>query len=171
METTRDCGDRICSLTFQIVETCALYIKTPEHKLCDVPCDVRDCKVEYYHEIQCPIWTCQMKPQTTTISPNTTLIPFPPEPTAGSDCSDAACITASFLAALFGLCFVTALIFLIRNRQMLRNMRARVQRYGFDDEERTPIFRRSQNLQNLEAGWENIHLGPVRQNETAESTV
>jgi len=153
MSTTRDCGDRICTLFFQIVETCILYVKSETHPSCDVPCDIRDCKLEIYHDIECPVWDCALKPNSTT----TTIAPIPittsTPPTNFSECS-AACIIAISFALLFALCFGIVLALFVRNRQLLIFLTDRFGRFTEmsdlqNADERTPIIRRPSDRRNF----------------------
>ena len=168
MEITKDCTHRVCELTFAIVNTCILYLKTDENT-CDVPCDTRDCKIEVHHEIRCPIWTCKRKPTTTTTTSSTTYLPEPtwppsPAPSTG-DCYTAACISASTFAAILTLAVIILIILFVKNRRILRNLRARLSQYTRVDDDNTPILRGSSLNQRSAPrsadGFENVPLNAI----------
>lgn len=135
LETERDCPDRICFLTFKQVDNCLIYTKTEKHKMCDVPCDQRDCAIEIFHNVICPTWVCTMKP--TTPAPSTT----PAPPPSNFACTTPSCIAAASSSGAMGLFVLFLAALLWRKKNVTQRLRARLSLYERLDEESTPIFR------------------------------
>lgn len=95
-----DCGSQICHTEFKLVQTCHLYVETPNTN-CSIPCNVSPCRVEIFHNIRCPIISCTSKSTTTTMVPFITTVSPTPSP---SQCSGPLCISSltvnGFLAIL-----------------------------------------------------------------------
>lgn len=176
MATTKDCGDRLCTLTFQILTNCIVYIKPP-NSTCEIPCNLNGCHTDVYHDVSCPVWSCADKPtSTSTTSPTTTA--NPPFPDQDPGCTSKSCIIAVTFSILFGLAMIFWFFAFLRYRQIL----SRNQNNLFD-EERTPIIRvRRQNQDQaptasafgnqerapLARGFENVPLSVVNsEQETA----
>lgn len=133
LQTERDCGDRVCFLSFQVVENCVIFSKTDRHPFCQVPCDTRDCSVEIVHNVMCPTWHCTMKP--------TTPLPPTPSPSQGSFCSTPSCIAAASSCGILAILAVVFLILIWKKTSLANRLRARLSLYERLDEESTPIFR------------------------------
>lgn len=132
LATEKDCGDRLCFLTFKVVENCVIYTKSEVHPLCNVPCDTRDCAVEIVHNVMCPTWFCTQKPTT----------PLPPTPAPSpSVCSTPACIAAASTSGLFAILALVFLLLIWKKSSLANRLRARLSLYERIDEESTPIFR------------------------------
>jgi len=140
VSTEKDCGERICFLSFKVVENCIIYTKSPVHPFCNVPCDTRDCAVEIVHNVVCPVWFCTQKPTT----------PMPPTPPPShSSCETPACIAAastSGILVLFVLCF---LVLFWRKNALTNRLRARLSEYE-RLEDTGPIFRRRNETSSTE---------------------
>ena len=79
------CDDgKVCTLSYEFLASCVIYIKDDEHPNCEVPCHMEHCKQEQHFYINCPVYFCSFGPTTLTPSPTspTTLPPSPtPSPT------------------------------------------------------------------------------------------
>jgi len=150
----KDCGDKICFLSFQVKDTCVIYTKSDTHPFCNVPCDTTDCATEIFYNVQCPTWFCTFKP--------TTPVPPTPEPSNFS-CSTPACVAAASTSGVLALIVILFLLLLWRKSSLSNRLRARLSLYERLDEQSaatpiTPIIRpsRRSSLRDVEssrASW------------------
>lgn len=71
-----DCPSQVCTLEYRVMPTCYVYLASEETD-CEIPCNLKHCKVVIRHFVECPVWTCVDK--ASTIAP---IIPTPtPTPT------------------------------------------------------------------------------------------
>jgi len=143
LSTTKECPDRTCVLSYRFVETCFIYTKPVDRPTCDIPCDVRDCHLDVFHEMNCPIWDCvphTTTTSTTTVSPDPGPHPSPVPPTQPA-CSTPACIAASSASGGLGLLMIILLLLFLRKRNAVNELRQRLSVYERLDPERLPILR------------------------------
>ena len=73
-EAKVECFNASCSSSTSFQKRCAIFIGSPP--LCDVPCHLEGCKIEYHQNIMCTLWACHEK-TTTTPGPGPTPGPTP----------------------------------------------------------------------------------------------
>lgn len=102
-----ECPEKTCNLEFHFSETCLIFSKSLEKPFCDIPCNMTKdlCKVEQFHDVQCPVWYCKSKTTTTstterpTTESPTTVAPTPPP---RSFCfTDPSCISSVSVNGIF----------------------------------------------------------------------
>lgn len=140
LRADKECEDKTCHLEFVILEDCVIFSKSVEKPFCSVPCNMTRelCKVEIFHDVQCPEWTCHPKtttsttttPSTTSPSVTTTKPPIPPVPQCWTDL---ACISSLSMNVVFALILVF-LLALYLYKKIKSNRRRRFVN------ERTPIL-------------------------------
>jgi len=179
LSTTRNCSDKICTLNFEIVDTCFIFTKRPESVLCDVPCVIEDCKKEIFYNVNCPIWTCVFKPTTTSSTTTTTgatttsstfgpLTTSSPEPLPGTDCNSL-CITAWTFSIIFAFALILLAIMFVKNNRILRTLNRRLNSDYRELGESAPIIRGYSERD--EFGFENVPLRADLSNESRNRTL
>jgi len=148
--TERDCVDRFCILNFEVVENCIVYSASETHRTCDVPCDVRDCKLEIFHNVMCPLWVCTLKP--TTPSPSPSPSPSPPEPPSPFSCSTPSCVAAASSSGVMGIFLVFLAILLWKKTNLAHRLRARLSNYERLDDPESNMLRERVDMSPIVTG-------------------
>ena len=133
------CDDgKVCTLSYEFLATCVIYIKDAEHPHCEVPCHMEHCKEERHFYINCPIYFCTLPPappSTTTSAPPTTTTPQPgPSPLPPDGPSHSGYATSVTFNVIMG-----AILAVIGGRKFLKKRTGRIE---------NPIIRQSQGIVN-----------------------
>ena len=138
------CDDgKVCTLTYEFLASCTIFVKDDAHANCQVPCHMEFCKKETHFYIECPVYFCSLEPNATTTTSTTTSTtwtttrpapgpsprPGPPHPSSGGYATS---VTFNFIFVIAALVFIALRI---RNRRQ-------------QDRSEPPIIRRSQGLSN-----------------------
>lgn len=143
-----DCGSQICHTEFKLVQTCHLYVETPNTN-CSIPCNVSPCRVEIFHNIRCPIISCTSKSTTTTMVPFITTVSPTPSP---SQCSGPLCISSLTVNGFLAILILLGGIFGYRKIKIREQRRNYI---NLDDSPNNPIIRGFENVNLTEASETN----------------
>ena len=109
MEAEIDCYNKTCFLTKIFQARCAVYIGQPP--LCEIPCKLEGCKIEFHQNMICSIWSCHEKS-------TTTMMPIPtPTPIPSSNSVENGLVASVFFNVLFLLGFSLVVGKYLRKRQ------------------------------------------------------
>jgi hypothetical protein len=115
-----DCVDKVCFLTYQLLETCVVYLH-PNSSRCEIPCKLDGCQINILNGVECPLWHCNFYTTPSPIDPITTEPPQP-QPTRNIFETVMLAIIGSFV---LGVMFI---VFLKKYQLGLRFFRATIQR-------------------------------------------
>lgn len=103
----RDCQDKYCEMSYELLPDCTLYLPIDESYACDYPCSEKNCKTEFYHFESCPSWSCTSK---TTPSP---LDPTPTPDHGHLNCTGPVCIASVTIASVLLILVIVSLAVLV----------------------------------------------------------
>jgi hypothetical protein len=115
-----DCGDKVCYLTYEILESCVVYLPTNSSE-CQIPCKLHGCKTRILNGVRCALWQCDLYPTPSPINPITT---EPPQPLPTES------IFGKVILAILGLFVlgIMLIVFLKKYHLGVRFFRAAIQR-------------------------------------------
>ena len=120
-----DCVDKVCYLTYKIVESCVVYLATNNSE-CHIPCKLNGCQSKILNGVRCAIWTCEFYPTPIPIIPITTLPPpIPPPMPAHSVAVILLAIIGSFVLGVLIIFLARKYQFRLRNSLQLLGTRLR----------------------------------------------
>lgn len=103
MASTKDCGSKLCEMSFQLLPSCTIFSPVDNSFPCDYPCSESNCQTENFHFVECPVWECEEKiPTTASPYRSTTLAP-----NSDPECSSFLCIGAVIFSAIL---FIAVLV-------------------------------------------------------------